>query len=141
MVNKSLIIVVKGVAAVLGLAGVSVIIMFGYMSIGVIFQERDYSFVLLLVMAVLFGIVMIWVAYQILFDYSLKSIKSLSTILAILSIGPLMQYSEPLLRNFTDTEDGGLMFLIVITPLIAMVFLYMLLVYILKRGTLDRNDS
>lgn len=87
-------------------------------------------------MGALLGAAMIWVAYQSVTNYSLNTIKSLSTIISLLLFGQLLNYFEPQLKSLRESGETELMLIGGISPIIALFICYWVLALTLKRQTL-----
>ena len=132
--------IVQFISVLIGIFGAFFIIFFIFISYKPIL-EGNYFLLLFLLMGALFGAAMIWVSYQSVTNYSLKTIKSLSTIIVLLLFGQVLRHIEPQLKILRESGETELMLVGGMSPIIALIFCYWVLVLAIKRLTLDDNNK
>lgn len=132
--------IVKIIAVLLGLLGVFMI----YMFTSLLFAElnnNEQPMLALTAFIVLLGSIHIWVAYDVLRYYSLRSIKSLSTLIALISFGQLSNYAMQNMQEYMDNDNVEMIIITGFAPLIIMLVAYKILVFIITRYSLDTQSN
>lgn len=132
--------IIQFISVLLGIFGAFFIFFFMFISFQPIL-EGNYFLLLFLLMGALLGAAMIWVSYQSVTNYSLKTIKSLSTIIALLLFGHILRHIEPQLKILRESGESELMLIGGISPIIALIICYWVLVLAIKHLTLDVNNK
>ncbi len=123
---------VKFTAILVSLLGIFSIYMFGFLSL----TERTYHEAPMLAFTVFFvllGLTLIWVAYDVLRNYSLRSIKSLSFLIIMIPFAQLTNCIAPIMQEYMASDNTGLFMLIGIAPLITMIVAFKILVFIIEK--------
>ena len=131
---------IKSIAAIFGLLGTLMIIMFSWFAFDQFIQDKPETLAFYIFGAIL-GLVYTWVAYGVLTKYTLNSIRSLSALIVLMLFGQLIQSTMPYLQELMDSEQTGLFFLLTITPLLIMIIAYKILVSTIIKYSINEQSN